>query len=48
MPRLTPIHWRKLERVFLAVGFEFARQAGSHRSYLKQGVLRPVAIPEIR
>ncbi len=45
MPRITPVHWRTLERVFLAAGFEFARQEGSHRSYVKKGVLRPVVIP---
>ncbi|HZF11915.1 MAG TPA: type II toxin-antitoxin system HicA family toxin [Thermoanaerobaculia bacterium] len=45
MPRLTPLHWRDLEKVFLAVGFVFARQEGSHRSYVKPGVPRPVVIP---
>lgn len=45
MPRIAPVHWRTLERVFVAAGFEFARQQGSHRSYVKKGVLRPVVIP---
>jgi predicted RNA binding protein YcfA (HicA-like mRNA interferase family) len=45
MPHLAPVHWRRLERVFLAVGFRFVRQEGSHRSYVKEGVLRPVVIP---
>lgn len=45
MPRITPIHWRVLERVFLAAGFEFARQEGSHRSYTKPGLIRPIVIP---
>jgi len=45
MPRITPVSWRTLESVFLAAGFEFARQEGSHRSYVKKGVLRPVVIP---
>ena len=45
MPRITPLHWRTIEKVFLAAGFRFAQQEGSHRSYLKQGVLRPVVIP---
>ncbi len=45
MPRITPLHWKSLERVFLASGFRFARQEGSHRSYLKDGVVRPVVIP---
>jgi predicted RNA binding protein YcfA (HicA-like mRNA interferase family) len=45
MPRITPVPWQDLERVFLACGFRFARQEGSHRSYVKAGVLRPVVIP---
>jgi predicted RNA binding protein YcfA (HicA-like mRNA interferase family) len=45
MPRITPVNWRDLEKVFLAAGFTFARQEGSHRSYKKPGVLRPVVIP---
>ena len=45
MPRITPVHWRALERVFLAAGFRFARQEGSHRSYVKPEILRPVVIP---
>jgi predicted RNA binding protein YcfA (HicA-like mRNA interferase family) len=45
MPRLTPVHWRVLEKVFLAVGFRFARQEGSHRSYTKAGISRPIVIP---
>jgi predicted RNA binding protein YcfA (HicA-like mRNA interferase family) len=45
MPKIIPIHWRRLERVFLSVGFRFARQEGSHRSYTKPGVARPIVIP---
>lgn len=45
MPRIVPVHWRKLERVFLSAGFHFARQQGSHRSYTKQDVPRPIVIP---
>lgn len=45
MPRITPLHWKHLERVFLACGFRFARQEGSHRSYVKEGILRPIVIP---
>ena len=42
---MTPIPWRLLERVFLAAGFQFVRQQGSHRAYTKPGILRPVVIP---
>jgi predicted RNA binding protein YcfA (HicA-like mRNA interferase family) len=45
MPRITSIHWRELERVFVAAGFKFARQEGSHRSYTKLGLARPIVIP---
>jgi predicted RNA binding protein YcfA (HicA-like mRNA interferase family) len=45
MPRITPVHWQVLEKVFLVAGFRFVRQKGSHRSYVKPGILRPVVIP---
>jgi predicted RNA binding protein YcfA (HicA-like mRNA interferase family) len=45
MPRIVPIHWKRLEKIFVAAGFRFVRQEGSHRSYTKPGVLRPVVIP---
>jgi len=45
MPTITPVHWKVLERVFLAAGFQFARQEGSHRSYTKPGISRPIVIP---
>ena len=46
MPRLTPQHWRVLECIFLRAGFVFCRQSSSHRVYEKDGVLRPIIIPE--
>ena len=48
MPKFTPEHWRTVEAVFLAAGFHFARQEGSHRSYVKEGIARPVVIPTYR
>jgi predicted RNA binding protein YcfA (HicA-like mRNA interferase family) len=45
MPRIAPVHWRRLEAVFVAAGFAFVRQEGSHRAYVKPGVARPVVIP---
>ena len=45
MPKLVPIDWRTLEAVFVRAGFVFRRQEGSHRSYVKPGVLRPIVIP---
>ena len=45
MPKITPVHWKVLEKIFLAAGFQLARQEGSHRSYTKPGVRRPIVIP---
>jgi predicted RNA binding protein YcfA (HicA-like mRNA interferase family) len=45
MAKITPVSWGTLEKVFIAAGFRFARQEGSHRSYTKAGVPRPVVIP---
>ena len=45
MPKIVPVDWRTLEVVFLRAGFEFRRQQGSHRAYMKRGVTRPVVIP---
>ncbi len=45
MPKITPIHWKRLEKVILMAGFRFVRQSGSHRSYVKEGVSRPIVIP---
>jgi len=45
MPRLTPVHWRRLEKVFLSIGFVFVRQQGSHRAYSRAGTPRPIVIP---
>jgi len=44
-PRITPIHWKILEKIFIADGFIFKRTRGDHRCYEKQGVARPVIIP---
>jgi len=46
MSRLTPQHWRTLERVFMRAGFKLVRQASSHLVYEKPEVLRPVIIPK--
>ena len=45
MPRLTPVKWKVLECIFKNDGFRFERQEGSHRSYVKKGIQRPIIIP---
>jgi predicted RNA binding protein YcfA (HicA-like mRNA interferase family) len=46
VPRLAPIHWRELEKVMLRLGLRFVRKKGSHRAYVREGLSRPVIIPE--
>jgi predicted RNA binding protein YcfA (HicA-like mRNA interferase family) len=48
MPRITPVHWKVLECIFLKAGFTFEREEGSHRSYIKKGCLRPIIIPKYK
>lgn len=48
MPRLNPVDWKTLECIFLKDGFVFERQQGSHRSYVKEGISRPVVIPKYK
>ena len=48
MPRLTPIHYRKLVKVFEKKGFTHERTKGDHMVYTKEGVSRPIVIPMYR
>ncbi|HAM54011.1 MAG TPA: hypothetical protein DCQ64_00805 [Candidatus Rokubacteria bacterium] len=45
MPKIVPVHWTVLEKIFVRDGWQFDRQEGSHRSYVKPGTPRPVVIP---
>lgn len=45
MPRLTPVHHRKLAKVFQKKGFVYVRTHGDHLVYQKKGTTRPVIIP---
>lgn len=45
MPRLAPIHYRKLVQVFEKLGFVLDRIEGDHLIYVKNGIKRPVVIP---
>ena len=46
MPRITPVHWKVLDRIFKEYGYKFVSKKGSHRKYKKPGRKRPVIIPE--
>ena len=48
MPKIVSTHWTVQEKIFEADGFVFVRQEGSHRAYVKTGILRPVIIPVYR
>ncbi len=45
MPRITPIHFRKLVRVFEQYSFKLDRHEGDHLIYVKDSVKRPIVIP---
>jgi predicted RNA binding protein YcfA (HicA-like mRNA interferase family) len=45
MPRIAPISYTKLCKVFEKEGFKFLRQKGDHLVYVKEGMSRPVVIP---
>jgi predicted RNA binding protein YcfA (HicA-like mRNA interferase family) len=44
--KITPIHWRKLAKVFELDGWKLARIKGDHLIYTKEGFARPVVIPK--
>ena len=44
MPRITPVDYRTLIRVFEMDGFQIVRQKGDHIIMTKPGVPRPVVI----
>jgi predicted RNA binding protein YcfA (HicA-like mRNA interferase family) len=48
MPKISPIPARKLMRVFEKAGFTCVRIEGDHYVYTKDGVARPIVIPDWR
>ena len=46
MPRLAPVSYKQLVRVFEADGFRCVREEGDHMVFTKPGVIRPVIIPK--
>ncbi|MDP2703959.1 MAG: type II toxin-antitoxin system HicA family toxin [bacterium] len=45
MSKVSPIHWRKLSKIFELAGWKLDRIVGDHRVYVKDGCIRPVVIP---
>ena len=48
MPKINPIHWRKLVKIFERNGWALDRIEGDHLVYVKSGYARPVIIPKVR
>ncbi len=46
MPRITPIGYRRLVRVFELFGCQYKRKEGSHHVLTYPGARRAVVIPE--
>ena len=45
MPKLSPVSYKELVRVFEAEGFRCVHTEGDHMVFTKPGVIRPVVIP---
>ena len=45
MPKIVPIPASRLRKIFEDEGFKCIRVEGDHYVYTKQGVVRPVVIP---
>jgi predicted RNA binding protein YcfA (HicA-like mRNA interferase family) len=46
MERITPIPAKRLRKVFERAGFRCVRSEGDHFVYTKEGVIRPIVIPD--
>lgn len=46
MPKLRPVSYKQLVKVFEADGFRCVRTEGDHLVFTKLGVIRPVVIPK--
>lgn len=48
MARITPIHWRKLLKIFELDGCVLVGQTGDHLELKKEGAKRRIVIPKYR
>ena len=46
MPKLSPVSYKQLQKVFEADGFLHLRTEGDHMVFTKPGIIRPVVIPK--
>ena len=45
MPKITPLPAKSLRKIFEIAGFTCVRIEGDHFVYTKEGIVRPVVIP---
>ncbi len=45
MPRINPVHYRKLVRILEMEGFVLSRERGDHTMFTKPGIERPAVVP---
>jgi len=45
MPKLSPVSYKRLAKVFETAGYSCTRTEGDHMVYSKPGAIRPVVIP---
>jgi predicted RNA binding protein YcfA (HicA-like mRNA interferase family) len=45
MARLSPLHWKQIEKVILHFGCRFSRQQDDHRIYWRNDFTRPIILP---
>ena len=48
MSRLTPLHWRKIEKALLHFGCKYIGQESSHRKYWREDFTRPIILPKYK
>ena len=46
MPKLSPVSYKRLARVFQAAGYRCIGIEGDHMIFTKPGTIRPVVIPK--
>jgi predicted RNA binding protein YcfA (HicA-like mRNA interferase family) len=45
MPRIAPVHYQALVKIFRKRGYSISRREGSHIAMNKPDALRPIVIP---
>jgi len=46
MPKITPVHWKDLKKIFENYGCSYKRKKGSHHILIHPDAERAIVIPE--